>query len=56
MTKLDVLKLLRSLVEDAFILRSDPDDASGLNTEYFLDQDQLLSNIQTEIEKEEKSV
>ncbi len=51
MNKLAVLKLLRELFSNAVISETDPDDMSGLSTKYYVDQEQLLKNIEAEIER-----
>jgi len=51
MTEAQVLKLLYTLVKDAAIMQTDPDDLSGLNTKYFVDQEQLLRNIEAKLEE-----
>ena len=52
MTKQDVLLLLQELLRDAVISQTDPDDQSGCNTQYYVDQEQLMDNIHKELEKE----
>lgn len=51
MTKREVLELLRDLVSDAICINSDPDDWSGIHTQYLVDQEKFLENIETEISK-----
>lgn len=51
MTKLEVLELLKDLVSDAIHINSDPDDWSGIYTQYLVDQEKFLENIETEISK-----
>ena len=53
MTKLEVLKLLRYLLSDASIGHTDPEDHSGLNTDWYVDHDKLMKNIEDEIIEEE---
>ena len=56
MSKLEFLELLRELVRDAVTVgRSDPDDWSGLHTQYLVDQEQFMKNIETAIEREKGS-
>jgi len=49
MTKLEVLELLRELVRDAVIYESQPGDESGLSTKYYVDQEQLMVNLEHQI-------
>lgn len=51
MSKKEVLELLRELLRDAYISETDPDDMSGCNTRYYIDQEQLLKNIEHELEQ-----
>jgi hypothetical protein len=51
-TRLGMLILLRDLLRDASISHTDPDDHSGCNTRYYVDQEQLLRNIEAEILKQ----
>lgn len=53
MNKRDILLLLRELLRDASIMQSDPDDASGCNTRYYVDQEQLMRNIEAALEHPE---
>lgn len=48
--KLAVLKLIDRLMEGAEKSITDPDDYSGVNTEYLLDSERFRRNIQKEIE------
>jgi hypothetical protein len=51
MSKREILKLLRDLLRDATIAETHPDDWSGCNTRYYVDQEQLMKNIEAELEK-----
>jgi hypothetical protein len=51
MNKKEILKMLLELIRDAGISRTDPDDWSGCNTTYYVDQEQLMKNIEVELEK-----
>lgn len=52
MRKLEILELLRELFREAIIAKTEPNDISGCSTEYFVDQDLLMNNIEQEISKE----
>lgn len=51
MNKEEVLKLLQHLLRTAYLSKTDPDDHSGCNTIYYVDQEQLMRNIEAELEK-----
>ncbi len=50
MTKVEILQMFLELVRTAAIRKTDPDDYSGCNTVYFVDQEQLMKNIEHEID------
>lgn len=51
MTKKEVLELLLELIRNATISHTDPDDYSGCNSTYYVDQEQLMKNIESELNK-----
>lgn len=51
MSKKEILELLRELVRNATYSWTSPDDHSGVSTRYYLDQEQLMLNIESELEK-----
>lgn len=51
MNRMQVLLLLKELISISFCSITDPDDLSGLNTKYLVDQELLLENIEKEISK-----
>lgn len=51
MEKKEILELLHSLVCTAYIAKYDKDDWSGCDTKYYVDQEQLLKNIQDELDE-----
>lgn len=51
MKKRKILQMLRELLRDAIHTQTQPDDASGLGTRYFVDQEQLMKNIEYELEQ-----
>lgn len=53
MTKLEVLELLRELIQSSPYTMSDEDDWSGLNTTYLVDHEALLKTIESKIREEE---
>lgn len=57
MSEKAILEMLLELVRDAVVYRSDPDDHSGCNTTFLLDQEQLMRNIEARLEglKREKT-
>lgn len=52
MTKVEVLELLQELFRNSVISVTQPDDPSGLSTQWLVDQEALLANIERELEKE----
>lgn len=51
MTRFQTLILFRELLRDAAIMKSAQDDPSGLQTQYLVDQEQLMKNIEAELDK-----
>ena len=51
MKKKAILEMLQELLRTAVISETDPDDISGCNTRYYVDQEQLMKNIETELDK-----
>lgn len=51
MSKRDILLLLQELLCNAILTKTDPEDYSGLSTRYYVDQEQLMKNIETELAK-----
>jgi hypothetical protein len=45
MTRLEILELLRELFDGAHRVVSDPDDWSGANTKYLVDQEEVLVRL-----------
>ena len=54
MTKLEFLELLENLVINSTTYQTQPDDPSGLNTLYLIDQEDFLRNIRDEIKNTEE--
>ena len=52
MTKLEVLELLKNLIADASIWHTDPEDYSGVYTDYYVDHEQLMKNTESKIDEE----
>lgn len=50
MTYREVLELLQEVVSGAQHSYTSPDDYSGVNTRYYVDQEQLLRNIAERLE------
>lgn len=51
MSKKEILLLLQELLRNAYYAYTDEQDASGISTKYYVDQEQLLKNINDELEK-----
>lgn len=49
MTEAMILHLLRELLRDASYRYTDPSDYSGCNPQYYVDHEQLMSNIEKKI-------
>ena len=52
LTRLAVLRGLQELLRDAVFSSTDPDDRSGCDTRYLVDQEQLMKNLQDAINRE----
>jgi hypothetical protein len=51
MSKFEILVMLKELLRTAVVSKTDPEDASGCNTIYLVDQERLIRNIEVEMEK-----
>lgn len=51
MSKREILEMIRELLRTAYLSHTDPDDQSGCSTKYFVDQEQLMRNIEAELEE-----
>ena len=51
MSKLEILKLLRELVQDSYLAIYSSDDPSGAFTQTVVGQEELLMNIDKEIQE-----